>query len=621
MFRILRSKNFYIILLIDALSVIASLYLAYAIRFEFQPPARELEAMMHILPKALLIKIGTFFLFRLYQGMWRYTSVEDLLNILKAVCVSTLSLVFLILMLHRFQGYPRSVFLLDGILTFLFISGTRLGIRLYFEPNPGSRFFPFWVSSTSDVKKLLIIGAGNAGEKIVREILDTPALKYVPVGFLDEDSHKHGKTIHGVKILGNVNQMESYSALFDEILLALPSVSGRQMRRIVAICEKTGKPFRTIPALKELINGKISMKLVRNVTIQDLLNRGEVRLNEENISDYLQQKRVLVTGAGGSIGSELVRQIKKFHPEALAFVDNSEYNLFQVEMESRRRFDELTTCGFLADIRNQEAIQHIFEQFQPQVVFHAAAYKHVPLQEFHPWETVQNNIGGTRNLIQVAQEYEVKKFVLVSTDKAVRPTSVMGATKRIAEKLIACANHDPECQFMAVRFGNVIGSSGSVIPVFQEQIEQGGPVTVTHPEVFRYFMSLPEAAQLILQAGAMGRGGEIFILEMGEPVRILDLARDLIRLHGYEPEHEIPIQYVGLRPGEKLYEELITEVEGIVATNHEKIMVLSADVCDVNMLQKQVDDLLAISRTYNAVQIKQKLREIVPEYTPEFFQD
>ncbi len=625
MFQIFRLRNFYIVFVVDVLSVIASLLLAYAIRFEFQPPGYGLIAMVRILPGILIIKIITFFLFGLYHGMWRYTSVEDIISVFKAAFVSTLSIVFLILMISRFQGYPRSVFIIDWFLTFFLISGTRLGIRLFYEANAGIRFFPFFVKGKTDATKLLIVGAGYAGEKVVREILDNPALRYVPIGFLDDDPRKHGKTIHGVSVIGSINLLESSQAmqnlLFDEILLALPSLSGRHMRRIVSACEETRKPFRTVPALKELINGNISMKLVRNVTIQDLLNREEVHLDEEGISAYLYQKRVLVTGAGGSIGSELVRQIGRFHPEALALVEMSEFNLFQVEKEAHRRFNGMLLTGFLSDIRNLNAVRRIFKEFQPQVVFHAAAYKHVPLQELHPWEAVRNNVLGSKNLIRVAQECEVEKFVLVSTDKAVRPTNVMGATKRVAEKLIASANQHPHSQFMAVRFGNVIGSSGSVIPLFQEQIEQGGPVTVTHPDVIRYFMSIPEAAQLILEAGAMGRGGEIFILDMGDPVRIIDLARDLIRLHGYEPEQDIAIQYVGLRPGEKLYEELITEGEGIVKTNHEKIMVLRGDTCDAQILQHQVDNLLEISATYNASKIKQTLKAIVSEYTPAIFEN
>jgi FlaA1/EpsC-like NDP-sugar epimerase len=465
----------------------------------------------------------------------------------------------------------------------------------------------------------LIIGAGYAGEKVLREILDNPTLHFIPAGLLDDESGKVGRTIHGVKVLGTVDQIDSFRTLFDEILIALPSTSGHQMRRIVAACKKTGKRFRTIPSIGELIDGRVSVKTVRDVTLEDLLGREEVKLDIDEISRYLHGKRVLITGAGGSIGSELVRQVSRFHPEALALVEMSEFNLFRVQMECRQRFAYVKISDFLVDIRNQESLQRIFKVFRPQVVFHTAAYKHVPLQELHPWEAVRNNVLGTRNLVQVVLEggHTVERFVLVSTDKAVRPTNVMGATKRIAEMLTLGANRKSPGQFMVVRFGNVIGSSGSVIPTFQDQIARGGPVTVTHPKVTRYFMSIPEAAQLILEAGSMGAGGETFILDMGKPVQIAGLAQDLIRLHGYEPGRDIAIQYIGLRPGEKLYEEFITEGEGIIKTKHEKILVLRGNGHNWDVLQHQVDELLEVACTCDGVKIKLKLQEIVPEYNPE----
>ena len=616
MYRILYNKNFYFILLCDIFFIVLALYLSYAIRFDFVVSDQELSSLMRLLPVVLLIKLATFFGFTLYHGMWRYTSLEDLFSVIKAVSFSTIAIIAFILMRYRFQNYPRSVFIIDWGLTLFFVSGVRLAIRLYFAPHTRFRLFSFWNRKRSDAKRLLIIGAGNTGEKVLREILQSPQLQLIPVGFLDDDAEKHGKTIHGIKVLGGVDELESYSMICDEVLIALSLISGSKMRRIVNICKDFGKEFRIVPAIGELIDRKFSMKLVRNVTIRDLLDRKEVRLNEESISQYLRQKRVLVTGAGGSIGSELVRQIQNFRPESLAFLDVGEYNLFQITMAYQSRHDDVRPVSFLTDIRDRDAIDHVFQQFQPQVVFHAAAYKHVPIQELFPWEAVKNNILGTRNLIRTAQEHHVEKFVLVSSDKAVHPTNVMGATKRVAEMLTASANLSPTSQFIAVRFGNVIGSSGSVIPIFQEQIARGGPVTVTHPEVTRYFMSIPEAAQLILQAGSMGKGGEIFILDMGNPVRIADLARDLIRLYGYEPEKDIDIQYIGLRPGEKLYEELITSGEGIVETQHEDIMVLQANNNHFHTLHDQVDELLEIAGSFDAAKLKQHLQKIVPEYTP-----
>jgi FlaA1/EpsC-like NDP-sugar epimerase len=405
---------------------------------------------------------------------------------------------------------------------------------------------------------------------------------------------------------------------FDEILIAIPSVRGEKMRRIVSLCEETGKQFRTVPGIWELIEGKVSVRTIRKVHLEDLLDRDEVHLDEEEIRQYIKDKRILITGAGGSIGSELVRQVGRFHPQALALLDFSEEKLFQIEGECRQRFGFIPISGFLVDIKSRESAGRVFREFAPDAVFHAAAYKHVPMQELQPWEATFNNILGTRNLVETAVENRVGRFVLVSTDKAVRPANVMGATKRVAEMIVGCMNGDVATRFMSVRFGNVLWSSGSAVPLFQRQISLGMPVTVTHPEITRYFMSIPEAAQLILQAGTMGREGEIFILDMGKPMRIADLARDLIRLNGFEPERDIPVKFIGLRPGEKLCEELITEGEGITSTNHEKILVLRGNTVDQDTLNAQIDELLSVAGAYDATAIKKKLKEIVPEYTPQY---
>jgi len=437
-----------------------------------------------------------------------------------------------------------------------------------------------------------------------------------PVGFLDDDQTKQGKMIHGVPVLGFIDDIDRLPESFDEILIATPSAKAEQMRRIVAACDRTGKRYRTMPGIGELIDGKVSVKAIREVTIEDILGREEVHLDQDAIRSYLEGRRILVTGAGGSIGSELVRQICRFKPSKLGILEFSEFNLFSLESECRRRFAWIPIKGYLADVRDRSVTCRVFADFRPEVVFHAAAYKHVPIQEEHPQEAVRNNVIGTRNVIDAAAEAKAERFVLVSTDKAVRPTSVMGTTKRVAEMMVECRNGKSATRFVAVRFGNVLGSSGSVVPTFQQQIAQGGPVTVTHPEVTRYFMTIPEAAQLILQAGAMGEGGEVFILDMGKPVRIADMARDMIRLHGFEPDRDIPIQYIGLRPGEKLYEELITEGEGIVPTSHEKIRVIRGRSCDGEKLDADIEALVAAAARADALAIKQKLAEIVSEYTP-----
>ena len=623
----LRNRNCYLMLVLDSGLVMAAYLVAFLLRFEGQVPPREWVNFKNILPYIVPLKLILFGAFGLYRGMWRYTSLIDLLNILKTTLISSAILALFILFNYQYKGFPRSVFILDGLLTFIFISGIRVLIRLLLTAKEG-RLRSLWriVSWRSEgswqrpPKRLLIIGAGDTGEKMLREIKENPRLNYEVVGFLDDNPKKKGMRIHGVPVLGSVGRIMdlAYNDEFDEILIAIPSATARQMRRIVEFCDATGLKCRTTPALGELIDGKVSIKTIREISFEDLLVRDEVHLDQEEIARYLRQKRVLVTGAGGSVGSELIRQICRFRPQAVALVEMNELNLYRMEMECRQRFPYVNIANYLVDIRRKEALDRSFREFKPQVVFHAAAYKHVPIQERYPWEAVYNNVIGTRNLVETSLEAGVDRFVLVSSDKAVRPANVMGATKRLAEMMVECINGNSKTRFMAVRFGNVLGSSGSVIPLFQEQIARGGPVTVTHPDIIRYFMSVSEAAQLILQAGAMGKGGEIFLLDMGKPVRILEMARDLIRLHGYEPEADIPIQFVGLRPGEKLYEELITEGEGIVNTSHNKIMVLKGNhTWNPKMLNDHVDELLAVTRKYDGLSIKQKLQELVSDYTPQ----
>jgi FlaA1/EpsC-like NDP-sugar epimerase len=615
---LLRSKNFYLVFVIDILLVTLSWWLAFAVRLDFVIPDHYHKALWQLIPLILIVKMVVFFSFSLYQGMWRFTSLFDLVNVVKAVMFSSLILILFVMVLHRFEGYPRSVFIIDFGLCLISIGGFRASIRVFYTRHSDMSFFPALVRKGKDSKRLLIIGAGSTGERVLREIRDNPNLKIQPIGFLDDNPLKQGKTIHGIAVLGQVDQIDSFIDLFDEILIAIPKTSQAHMRKIVSNCESTGKRFRTVPAISELIDGRISVKALRDVTLQDLLGREEIHLNKAEIYRYIHEKRVLITGAGGSIGSELVRQVSRFHPRRLGLLEVSEINLFRVEMECRQRFGYMDVETYLADIRDQDSLEHVFDDFQPEVVFHAAAYKHVPMQEKHPWEAVINNIQGSLNLVNIAKAKKVERFVLVSTDKAVRPTNVMGASKRVAEQLVLCANDSKYSQFMVVRFGNVMGSSGSVIPIFQDQISRGGPVTVTHPEVTRYFMSIPEAAQLILEAGAMGKGGEIFILDMGRAVRIVDLAQDLIRLHGYKPHRDIEIQYTGLRPGEKLYEELITEGEGIVKTQHEKILVLRGQICQMDEISTKIDMIIRAAKTFNHRTIMESLKMIVPEYHPEF---
>lgn len=691
MWNLIRSRNFYVMLLLDAALVAGAYYLAFHLRFDGEIPPGFLDLFSWTVVPVVAMKVLIFLIFGLYRGMWRFTSMNDLQNVVAAVLIATMLIVVYGALFGRFGGFPRSVLAMDFVLTLLFIGGARMTVRLVMNRGSG---LPegLWGGPDRNRKRIMIVGAGNTGEKVVREMMDSPAMKMRPTGFLDDDRSKQGKAIHGVPIKGVVADLGKFQHEFDEILIAIPSVKGSQMRAIVAACDKTGKRYRIVPNIGEVIGGQISIKAIRDVRYEDLLGREEASLDSALLERTYRGKRIMITGAGGSIGSELVRQAAKYQPAALGLLDFSEYNLFQVENDSRRRFEYIPVEAFLVDIRVERAVRRAFAAFKPDVVIHAAAYKHVPLQELNPREAIFNNVKGSRTLVRLAGENGVARFVLVSTDKAVRPTNVMGATKRVAEMFVECMNgkergaggaHDAtgdsartasahaavpapaavgagalgenfpplsgedkggaardaaapaptnasaqaasvpgahagagRCRFMAVRFGNVLGSSGSVIPIFQEQIAKGLPVTVTHPEVTRYFMSTAEAAQLILQAGAMGEGGEIFILDMGEPVKIADMARDLIRLHGLEPDRDIPVRFVGLRPGEKLYEELITEGEGIKPTRHEKIRVIRGRHTDCATLNAQIDDLIACAETSDHAAIKAKLHEIVPEYTP-----
>jgi len=470
------------------------------------------------------------------------------------------------------------------------------------------------------------VGAGGAGEKMLREIFDNPHLDYHVVGFLDDDHAKWGRSLHGLQVFGGVDMLPEIVEWekINEVLIAIPRATGAQMRRVIEICKSCDVSYRTLPEIGAIIDGKVSIKILRDVQYEDLLRRPPVSLDTVEISRYLQGKRVLVTGAGGSIGSELCRQIVRFEPAELILVDASEVNLFNLQMELEHELNFHQYQCILSRVQHQLLMDDVFSGYLPQLVFHAAAYKHVSLLEKNPWEAIHNNVLGSKVVMDLALKYRVERFVLVSTDKAVRPTNAMGASKRLAE-LILQSLWGNGTRFMAVRFGNVIGSSGSVLPLFRRQLEKGGPITVTHPEVTRYFMTIPEAAQLILQAGGLGEGGEIFILEMGTPVNIAKMAEELVRLSGKEPGRDVDIIFTGLRDGEKLYEELITQGEGIVTTKHEKIMVLRPDGWNgrnnqaefTQWLEISLEDLGRIANTHDSQAIKEKLGEILPEYVPQ----
>lgn len=637
--RLIFRKNTLIVIAIDFILVCGAFYFSFLLRFDFPVPAPYAGIMLSLLPLVLLVKAVVFYRFDFYRGMWRYTSLADLLNMVKATILSTLIIAIVILFMNRFENVPRSVLIIDWFLTLMLVAGSRSIIRLYFdlELSPDGNLKEKFrqlrqqimggknILSAAKWKRLLIIGAGKGGEKILREIQTNSSLGYIVVGFLDDNPYKIGMKIHGVPVLNNIAAVSDIAAKrnVDEIIIAISSATAEQMRTIISLCGQSGVRFRTIPGYEELLNGRVPISSLREVSYQDLLGREVVTLDKEQIGSYLQGKNVIITGAGGSIGSELSRQVCRFGPARIILLERAENSLYEIDLELRYLFkDSIEIVAVLGDVQDIGQLEAVFDAYRPQVVFHAAAYKHVPILEVQPWKAIKNNIRATQNLAEISKKYDVERFVFVSTDKAVRPANIMGASKRIAEILLQSQNRGnySGTQFKIVRFGNVIGSSGSVIPLFQKQIARGGPVTVTHPEVTRYFMTISEACQLILQAGAInsrpGSNAEVYILKMGTPIRIAEMARDLIRISGFRPEADIKIEYTGLRPGEKLYEELITEGEDVVPTAHKKIMVLNGQESDLTVLSGNIDKLVALAEQQDNEKIRELLQEMLPEYLP-----
>ena len=619
--RTVEKRRKYLIVIYDVVMIMASLLLAFSIRYDFRIPAASYSGLGVYLLWALPVKLSVFYFFGLYRGMYRYTSIWDLVNIGKATVIAALIINSVFLVVPFFRVIPPSILLLDFILTTGLIALVRFSVRLYFSQVAVT--IPMRTKKQAGLTRLLLLGAGNTGEKIARDILTNFSDNYQIIGFLDDIPDKIGSSIHGIPVIDRIATLNKLALDFDEILITAPSTTGDNLRRIVELCKVSGKRFKTVPSLNEVINKDISLKSIRDVSYLDLLGREEVQLDIDAIEDLIKGKRILISGAGGSIGSELVRQCLEYDPGSLILLDNSEQNLFSIEQEIAFVEKKTLIRSVLANIRDKNLLQNTFQEYRPQVVIHAAAYKHVPMQELHPWSAVSTNVMGTLNLVQLAHTYNTEKFVLVSTDKAVHPVNVMGATKRLAEKVIQSVENNKNSPiFLAVRFGNVIGSSGSVIPIFRDQINRGGPVTITHPEMSRYFMSIPEAAQLTLQAGAMGDiTGQIFLLDMGKAVKIVDMANDLIRLSGLEPEKDIPIIYTGLRPGEKLYEELISREEKAQTTDHKKIMVLQngANNMPWPLIQREIQSLMDISMKLDPDAIKRKLQHLIPDYTPQDF--
>lgn len=560
---------------IDFVLVNAALIFALLLRFEgTHVPPEYIEAINYMGPISAAVTILMLNFFSLYNRVWEYASIKEMIAIFEAVFLS-FAIVSILSLYTPLPDMPRSVLLITWGLVFIFICSSRVYWRVLRDEIP--RFS----SADPAVRRCLIIGAGDAGAMAAREIQQNNQLALKVAGFIDDDPAKQNRILYGIPVLGTradiPRLVKRHNAA--EIIIAMPSASGQTIREIARIAKKTRVRLRILPGIYD--SGRGLMASLRDIRMEDLLGREAVKIDLNEIAGYLKEKTVMITGAGGSIGSEMCRQIINYEPTRLIIVDNCENNLFDIQQELINR-DLITTelCTVLLDVKNRSKLQAVFKKYHPQVVFHAAAYKHVPMMEVHPDEALQNNVYGTKNVAQMADEFGCETFIFISTDKAVNPSSVMGATKRIAELVVKDLNRSSKTRFASVRFGNVLGSRGSVIPTFIKQIEHGGPVTVTHPDMTRYFMTIPEAVSLVFQAGALAKGGEIFVLDMGEPVKIADLARDLINLAGYEPDKDIQIQYTGVRPGEKLYEELFTDREGMQSTKHERIFIS----------QKQLDE-------------------------------
>lgn len=556
-----------------------------------------------------IISFLTLYFSSLYNKMWQYASMSELYSIFKATI--TINIIFVIYIYFFRVGFPRSIIAINLMTDIFLLGGLRFALRLlkeYLNKNQNKK---------ADTR-VLIIGAGDAAEMVIREMQKHPELGKNIIGLVDDDPSKQSLEIHGKKVLGKRNKIPQIIKEYGvkEVIIAIPSADGKTIKELYELSNLKDVKVEIVPGVYEILKGDVSLNQIREVKVEDLLRRKQVDLITDEISAYLENKKVLVTGGGGSIGSELCRQVAKFDPEELVIFDINENNTYFLERDLLNEHPNLKVKSIIGSIRDQNKLDKLFSEYNPDVIFHAAAHKHVPLMETSPEEAVKNNILGTKNLVETADKYEVERFVLISTDKAVNPTNVMGASKRAAEMIVQTINNKSETKFMAVRFGNVLGSQGSVIPLFKKQIAEGGPVTVTHKDITRYFMTIPEASQLVIQAGAIGSGGEVFVLDMGEPVKIMDLAEDLISLSGLTPYEDIDIEVIGLRPGEKLYEELLAESEDNISTEHERIFINNLETVDKQFLDKHLDKLRSLAEDAEAVEIISALVNLVDTYQP-----
>ena len=594
----------------DIIVIIGSYVAAFFIRFDGIPPHQYLNVMLRSLPAVAVFRTAALLYFRLHKSIWRYASIKDLLQIIKAITVSSVIIAAFSMLIHSI--YPRSIFVIDWLLLLVGLSGMRFIIRLS-RPFRERRAFRNGLKT-----RVLVVGAGNTGETIVREMLYGYSQRYEVAGIVDDDPKKLNKTIHGIPVVGDSRDIPSLvrSMAISEVVIAIPTLTVHQTRDIVSQCIKSGAKYRIVPDIADVIDGTVQVKDLREVRLEDLLRREEVRLNYQEIRHYIEGKTVLITGAGGSIGSELCRQTARCNPRSIILLDNSENALFYIDTELKQTFAGLEKTGCVADLCDRKRIVRIMNLYRPQIIFHAAAYKHVPLMELNPFEAIRNNVLGTYILGEAALMSGALTLVMLSTDKAVDPSSVMGVSKNIAEQYITIMGIKHARKFMAVRFGNVLGSEGSVIQVFRKQIEKKHPLTVTHPDIERFFMTIPEAAGLVVQTCAIGRGGEVFVLEMGKQIKIADLATDMITLCGLEPYRDIDIVFTGLRPGEKMCETLVGINEYLEQTTHPKISRLVRDVPRSNTVIKVIRALERVAGEEDINTLIEILRRAVPTYTP-----
>jgi FlaA1/EpsC-like NDP-sugar epimerase len=597
----------------DAALIALAWWLAFWLRFDHGVPGPYHRLFVDTLAVVVAIKLAIFIVFGFYNRWWRYVSTRDMWGAARGVTVACVVADLVVYFAHPVKGFPlpRSIAVLDWLLLLAFIAGTRLIARSLIE-RPGA------ASLVARGKEVIVVGAGDAAQLVIREMLKNPALGYTPIGLIDDDPRKKNLRLHGIRVLGTSAELSHIlrDNLADEVLIAIPSASGGTRQRIVEIAQAAGVPVKTLPGIYELISGDHNLAgQIRAVQVEDVLGREQIEVDLRAVAKYLAGETVLVTGAGGSIGAELCRQIARVGPARLVLVEQSESALFNIEREliDDRGFPAAATV--LGDCGDRAKMSQVFERYRPKLVFHAAAYKHVALLEANPLEAVRNNTLATRVIADVAVEYGAARFVLVSTDKAANPKNLLGQSKALCEWIVESYGHrdDVKTRFVAVRFGNVLNSSGSVIPIFRRQIEKGGPVTVTHPEMTRYFMTIPEAVSLIVQAGSMGGRGQVYVLDMGEPVKILDLARNMIRLSGKEPETEIPIAFVGVRPGEKLHEELWTDGETVGPTSHQKILRAARAPIDVEWLEEELGELEEMVQRGDTLDVVSKLASMLRE--------